>query len=301
MDFLNLLARLADLDTTPALPAAAPRRAALGRLGQAGTALLPALLTGLSRPAAATPQNTKTRLDALHLALQLELLENEFYSRALGLVAGFSAVPFSATEKTAIQTIQQHEAQHVALFQRLITDSGSSLDPVVRYDFTGSKNGAQPALYPDVQTNPDTFLQVAQLLEDAGVRAYKGQVEFLQSDDYLLEAAVRTHSTEARHASHIRTMRRQRGATVKSWISASDAAITTPGSVPAKVYEGEDNITQYVTIGTSLVQVPFDSTLPINVGTPPLTPTQVLAKVAEAFDEPLNAQTATALLQLFTY
>ena len=302
MDFLNLLARLADLDTTSTLPATAPRRTALGQLGKAGTALLPALLTGvLAQPAAATPQDTRTRLDALRLALQLELLENEFYSRALGLTGGFTAVPFSATEKSAIQTIQQHEAQHVTLFQRLITDAGSTLDLAARYDFTGSKNGTQPALYPDIQTNPETFLKVAQLLEDAGVRAYKGQVEFLQSDDYMLEAALRTHSTEARHASHIRTMRRQRGANVKSWISSSDTAITTSGTIPAKVYEGEDNYTQYVSIGTTLTKVPFDSTLPINVGTPALTPAQVLAKVAEAFDEPVDALTATTLLQLFTY
>ncbi|MFD2784222.1 ferritin-like domain-containing protein [Hymenobacter rubripertinctus] len=303
MDFLNLLARLADLDT-PTLPAAAPRRTALSQLGKAGTALLPALLTGLALPAAAAaaaPQDTRTRLDALRLALQLELLENEFYSRALGLVTGFSAVPFSATEKTALQTIQRHEAQHVTLFQRLITDAGSALEPAARYDFTGSKNGTQPALYPDIQTNPDTFLQVAQLLEDAGVRAYKGQVEFLQTDAYMLEAALRTHSTEARHASHIRTMRRQRGASVKSWVSPADASITTPGSGAAKVYEGEDNATQYVNIGTILTKVPFDSTLPINVGTPALTAAQILAKVAEAFDEPVNAITATALLQLFTY
>ena len=297
MNFLNLLARLADLDTA-APEAAAPRRTALGRLGLAGTALLPALLSSL--PAAAGPQDTRTRLDALKLALQLELLENEFYSRALGLVPGFAALPFTATEQAAIQTIQQHEAQHVALFTRVLTDAGSPLDAAVQYDFTGSKNGTQPALFPDVQTNPVTFLELAQLLEDAGVRAYKGQVEFLQSDDYLLQAALRTHSTEARHASHIRTMRRQRGATVKSWVSPTDAAIS-PAAVSGAVYKGEDSANQYVTLSGVLSKVPFDSTLPINVATPPLSIEALMAKVAEAFDEPVNGATATSLLQLFTY
>lgn len=304
MDFLNLLARLASLDTD-APGTAAPRRAALTRLGQAGAALAPALLAALPTPASAGTQETRTRLDTLKLALKLELLENEFYSRALGLVPGGPANPaaFFATTaiQTAIQTIQRHEAQHVTLFTRLITDAGSPLDAAPNFDFTGSKNGTRAALYPDVYTNLDTFLRVAQLLEDAGVRAYKGQVEFLQSDNFLLEAALRTHSTEARHAAHIRTLRRQRGATVKSWVSPSDTAITTTGTVPDAVYSTESNTMQYVLLGTTTVKVPFDSTLPINVGTPPLSAAAVLAKVAEAFDEPLDAATAESLLQLFTY
>ncbi|UOQ78372.1 ferritin-like domain-containing protein [Hymenobacter sp. 5516J-16] len=174
-----------------------------------------------------------TVLDVIKLALTLEYLESEFYTRALALPN--AATFFGSTEnRTAIQTIATHENQHVALLQRLLTEAGAVVPAKPNFDFTGSKNGAQPALYPDVFTNLDTFLRVAQLLEDAGVRAYKGQVEFLVSDNYLLEAFVRTHSTEARHASHIRTMRRQRGAVVKSWVSPSDAAITTAGTTPTR-------------------------------------------------------------------
>ncbi|OWP62654.1 hypothetical protein CDA63_12840 [Hymenobacter amundsenii] len=308
MDFLNLLARLADLDTT-ALPAAAPRRAALGRLGQAGTALLPALLFAgaLPQPAAAAPQDTRTRLDVLLLARQISVFENEFYSQALGLVAGVAAVPLSATEKTAVQTLQQQEALRVALFSKLITDGGATLPTAPRYDFTGSKNGTKAALYPDLQTSPDTFLRVAQLLEDAGGRALLGQAEYVRNDGYLFEAVVRAQSVEARHASHIRTMRRQRGATVKSWVSPADAAITTAGTVAAKVYEGESNTVQVytttatATVAAATVSVPFSSTLPINVGTPPLTPAGILEKVAEAFDEPFDAIVYTNLADLFTY
>jgi len=304
MDFLNLLARLATLDTE-APATAAPRRAALSRLGQAGTVLLPALLAALPAPALAGTKETRTRLDVLKLALKLELLENEFYSRALGLTAGGPANPaaffVTPANRAAIQTIQSHEAQHVALFTRLITDAGSPLDAVPNFDFTGSKNGSQAALYPDVYTNLDTFLKVAQLLEDAGVRAYKGQVEFIQTDNYILEAALRTHSTEARHAAHIRTMRRQRGANVKSWVSPSDTPITTAGTVPDAVYSTESNTTQYIVRNSVVTKVPFDSSLPINVGTPPLSAAAILAKVAEAFDEPVEAATAEALLQLFTY
>ncbi|MDU0369246.1 ferritin-like domain-containing protein [Hymenobacter endophyticus] len=305
MDFLDALARLATLDTTNTAEVLAPRRLALSRLGQAGTALLPALFTTLVTPAEAGTTQTLTRLDALKLALKLENLQNAFYSRALGLTAGGPANPtvfFGSTAvQTAIQTIQTHQSQHSTLLTTLITNSGGALDAASRYDFSGSKNGSQAALYPDVYTNLDTFLKVAQLLEDAGVRVYKGQVTALQSDNALLEAAIRMHSTEARHAAHIRTLRRQRGAVVKSWVSPSDTAITTAGTTADGVYSGEANTLQYITSNTTVTKVPFDSTLPINVGTPALSAAAILAKVAEAFDEPLEAQAAESVLQLFTY
>ncbi|TGE10137.1 ferritin-like domain-containing protein [Hymenobacter fodinae] len=292
MHFLKLLARLAETDTE-SLTLTGPRRTALRRLAQAGTAALPAVLTALPQPAVA--RDSRTVQDVLKLALTLEQLENAFYTQALQQPLSF----FGTTEnQAAIQTIQGHEQQHVALFTRLLVNAGATLDLTPRFDFTGSKNGAQAALYPDVFTNFDTFLRVAQLLEDTGVRAYKGQVEYIQFDNFLLESAVRAHSVEARHASHIRTMRRQRGATVKSWVSPSDAPIATTGSVAAKAYAGEDSFTQYLA-GNNLV--PFVDNLPINVAKPPLSQAAILAKVAEAFDEPLDGLTATEVVSLFIY
>ncbi|MBX0291085.1 ferritin-like domain-containing protein [Hymenobacter sp. HSC-4F20] len=298
MEFLTLLARLADLssETAPG-PSGAPRREALARLGQAGAALLPAVLTALPSATTAAPQDNSTPLDVLRLALTLEYLESDFYARALAL-PNATAFFGSADNLVAIQTISAHEAQHVALLQRLLTDAGATVPAKPNFDFTGSKNGTQAALYPDVFTNLDTFLKVAQLLEDAGVRAYKGQAEFVLADNNLLEALLRTHSTEARHASHIRTMRRQRGAVVKSWVSPADAPITTAGTVPNQAYAGESVVAQYVP-GPRLV--PFETTLPINVGTPQLSREAILAKVMEAFDEPIDAPTATQLAQLFIH
>ncbi|RSK35323.1 ferritin-like domain-containing protein [Hymenobacter metallilatus] len=305
MNFLHLLARLATLDTEHTALTQAPRRAALSRLGQAGTALLPALLAGLATPAQAGQKEVRTRLDALKLILKLENLQNAFYSRALGLLPGGPANPAtffgSAATRDAIQTIQSQQQKHAALYGQLITNAGSALDASPNYDFTGSRNGTQPAVYPDVYTNPDTFLKVAQLLKDASVQTYKGQAAFLQSDNYLLETTVRAHSTEARHAAHIRTLRRQRGATVKSWVSATDTAITTAGSPQHAVYTTETNINQYVSLSGLVTRVPFDSTLPINVGTPALSASALLAKVAEAFDEPIESVTAESILQVFTY
>ncbi|MGY2131450.1 ferritin-like domain-containing protein [Hymenobacter sp. HD11105] len=293
MNILKLLADLAKADPT-LYDQVGSRRAAFASLGQIGRkaalSAVPLALGTAITPAQA--RDIRTTLDSLNLALTLEYLENEFYARALGQVAGAPSVPagfFPADTRPAIETIYRHEQQHVRFLERVIVASGGELPPKPRFDFTGSKNGAQAAVFPTVFTNFDTFLQVAQTLEDAGVRAYKGQAGFLQADNQLLEAALRIHSVEARHASHIRSMRRARGANVKNWVSASDTNITVAGKTDA-VYAGEDLVNQVL---PGLRTVPFNQE--------PLSTTVVVAKVAEAFDEPLSATTATALVSLFTY
>ncbi|MBC6606416.1 ferritin-like domain-containing protein [Hymenobacter sp. BT188] len=293
MNILKLLADLAEVDPT-LYDRLSSRRAAFAPLSQLGRkaalAALPLALGTAIMPAQA--RDIRTILDSLNLALILEYLESEFYARALGLVAGAPSVPagfFPAGTRPAIETIYRHEQQHVRFMERVIQASGGTLPTKPRFDFTGSKNGAQPAVFADVFTNFDTFLQVAQTLEDAGVRAYKGQVGFLQTDNSLLEAALRIHSVEARHASHIRSMRRARGANVKNWVSASDTSIAVPGKTDA-VYASEDLVNQFM---AGLRQVPFDQA--------PLNTVVAVAKVAEAFDEPIPASTATSLVSIFTY
>lgn len=56
------------------------------------------------------------------------------------------------------------------------------------------------------------------------IAAYKGQAGRLKPNNDLLEAALRIHSVEARHAAHIRFARRINGfdATVKPWIIGND-------------------------------------------------------------------------------
>ena len=81
----------------------------------------------------------------------------------------------------------------------------------------------------------------------------------MQGNATTLEAALRIHSVEARHAAHIRNLRRDRGAVVKAWVSSSDQQVTVAGKTDA-VYAGEDNITQKI---TGKAAVPF-RTLPID-------------------------------------
>ncbi|QDA60843.1 ferritin-like domain-containing protein [Hymenobacter jejuensis] len=309
MNILKLLADLAEVDPeiTERL---SPRRDVLNRLGKlsgkTAVAALPMAFGTLLQQAYGGPKDTI--YDALRLALTLEYLESEFYGRALGVLPSNSPVAaglIPADARAGIETIYRHEQQHVDTLKLVIQSSGGDLPAKPNFDFTGSKNGSQSAPFGDVFTNFDTFLKVAQTLEDTGVRAYKGQVANLAYDNAIVEAAVRIHSMEARHASHIRTLRRGRGANVKSWISSNDEVITVPGKTDA-AYAGEESTKQLVTLASSdgstrNILVPFDnsgSSLPIDIDK---VGTAILVKVAEAFDEPLTAASATAVASAFIF
>ncbi len=287
MQLLKLLAELAATDPAQ-LEQSAPRRAALESLGRfSAKALAAALPLGLAAlPAQAS---TNTILDSLTLALQLERLQEAFYTQALATPGLF---PADATSRASIVTMQRHQQQHVALLTDAISTSGGTAPAPSRYDFTGSRNGAQPALFAAVFSSFDEFLRLAQLLEDAGVRAYKGQVEFLSSNSFILRTALRLHSTEARHAARIRIMRQKRGAVVKPWPSPTDASITVAGKTDV-VYAGENALEQFV---PSYRPVPF-RLLPIG-----FPGTNILTQgVPEAFDEPLSATQVASVLALFAY
>lgn len=289
MNILKLLANLADTPTD--LNQAASRRATLAGLGQTGAKVLAAALPLGLAALPAQARDTRTILDSLQLAVRLEQLQNAFYSRALSAGPGF--FPADASFRSSIVKMQAQQQQHVALLTRVITASNGDVPTLPNYDFTGSKNNTQAALFPSVFSNFDEFLRLAQLLEDTSVRAYKGAVEFLVQDNYILQTALQLHSTEARHATRIRLMRRQRGAVVKPWPSPADADITVAGKT-AVVYATEHATTQ-------LLPAPANTPilfrlLPIGSGANLLT-----QSVPEAFDEPLAATDAEGVIGLFTY
>ncbi len=123
-------------------------------------------------------------------------------------------------------------------------------------------------------------LAMAQTFEDTGVRAYKGQAPALQGNRTVLTAALEIHSVEARHAAHIRQLRRALGAAipagqeVKPWITLNQSGIDFPPGNAAiqKSYNGEDVVTQ---AGVTITGIGGN--------------TFIDAKAAsEAFDEPLT-------------
>lgn len=217
---------------------------------------------------------TKDVPAVFNYALLLEYLEEDFYAQALakpGLIP--SGAPMSA-----IMQIKKHESAHVALLKSALGDAANPRPS--SFDFG-------PAF-----DNYPTFLAYAQALEDTGVRAYKGKAGEIKEagnpNDYLT-VALQIHSVEARHAAHIRTMRR--GATAGSimqsgWITGAEAngapeAVYGAGN-PATIFPAESNTMQ---AGLNL--------------TTALGTTYTAAEVSEAFDEALDEATVRAIAGQF--
>jgi len=267
-------------------------------------ASIPIALAALSRDAFAQTSTTVT--DVLNFALMLEIFENEFYKAVLNKSA-------SAAQNTAFNTvratvpaaalptftqIQKHEQAHVDF---LLANGASNLLSLNAdsFDFTGAR-GAGNGPFAQATTNLQHLLLVTQAVEDTGVRAYKGQAPNLMSNSTVLEAALRIHSVEARHASKIRRLRRQNGATNVKYsgtITGGNRAAAGADNVPNPpagaltaldaVYAGEENVTTQGTVNLS--------TLP-NLPTSNFTASSA---ASEAFDEPLTKAQVIAIVQPF--
>ncbi len=196
--------------------------------------------------------------DVLNFALTLEYLESQFYETGVakrGLLGN--------DVRPVFDQIRKHEVAHVAFLKSAL---GARAVASPTFDFTaggGKSNGP----FADVFSNEKTFLAVAQTFEDTGVRAYKGQAANLMGDDAILEAALKIHSVEARHAAEVRRLRGQKG-----WIS-----LDTPGGLPAITqpsYAGEGNRFHFI-----LAQ-PVNSISMTEAFDEPLTKSQVMDIVA---------------------
>ncbi|PJJ48679.1 ferritin-like domain-containing protein [Hymenobacter chitinivorans] len=251
--------------------------------------------------------------DVLNLALSLEYLEYYFYDTGLNVTG---LIP--SADRPAIEKIRNDEGGHIktlraALGSAAIPDPGRAA-----FDYSGGKGTGlgpfAPALLPG---GTALYFGVAQSFVDTGIRAYKGGAPFLMSNKDILETALNIHSVEARHCSHIRTIRRGLAANVsgagaattpagsdpkvspKSWISGTDQGGPSPNTNPstADVYgpgtnppppgvptgitfPGEDNVVQ---AGRTITT---DSTISV-------------AAASEAFDEPLDYVKVKAIARNF--
>jgi hypothetical protein len=258
------------------------RRSALSALGDISKkmALAAAPIAIGSAFNKAMGQNTLTAVnDILNYALLLERLEYSYYNQALS--AATLTATLTGTARTAVETIRAHELAHVRLLEAAL---GTAQAPApANFNF-----GSAFATYA-------SFLGTAQALEDTGVRAYKGQVNNIPRTlnptvggnvVNLLTVAVQIHSVEARHAAHIRYMRR--GATAGAqtnifpWIVNAE-----PNGVPAVVY-GAGNPATTFPAESNLSQGGL--TLTSIAGT-----TYSAEDVSAAFDEGLDNTTVTAI------
>jgi hypothetical protein len=273
-------------------------------------------------------------LDALQFAFILENLENEFYKAVLGtsgvaaqntafapVRAAIGALAQGAAITSTLAQIQKHEQAHVDFIRTAITGAGGTAPTITAndFDFTGGNGAATPGPFVRATSEPQFLLLAAQAFEDTGVRAYKGQApRFLiasnQAADEALEAALRIHSVEARHAAKIRNLRRDlnTGETVIRYsgtVRGGGAAASGPGPVTTPpqavvdalnlIYANEQNTTHTVNNGTA--DVPIDiagSTFTANLSAIG-DATTIANALSEAFDEPLTKAQVVEIVKNF--
>jgi len=250
----------------------------------------------------------------LDFALALEIFENEFYKAVLGRSASTAqnnaftvvralalAVPGAGN---TLDQIQKHEVQHIATLQAVGATNVFGLTEA-SFDFTGAR-GAGNGPFAKATTDLPFLLQVAQGAEDTGVRAYKGQAANLMSSPGLLEAALRIHSVEARHASRIRRMRRAAAGAPSSvrWSGtvrgggAAAAGATDAGPSAAAVTAAFERI---YGAGANSTNAPSESnTMQGGIDVTTLANANFgLEAAQEAFDEPLDRADVVAIVQGF--
>ncbi|GAA3990054.1 ferritin-like domain-containing protein [Hymenobacter antarcticus] len=243
MDFFKIIDQLSEVDAD-VLGRFDSRRAVFSSLGTAAKrsamAATPLFLGALFQKAYAG--TTATAVEVLQYALALELFEQDFYKK---VQASAQYTAASAADKGAIDQIKKHEDAHAVLLSTAIRGLGAT--PITGVTF----KSAVFATLTTFKTGPAATSQlgIAQLLEDTGVRAYKGRAGELLGTD-LLTVALQIHSVEARHAAKIRIMRGQR-----AWVNPADDLAAHP------VY------TNGVTAGSNpaqfgLVVPPYDATKP---------------------------------------
>jgi rubrerythrin len=275
MNIVNILEEIEKVDGE-IYERLSPRRSAMKQFYNFGSkvalASVPLALGSMFKKAYGQTIDTKVA-DVLNFALTLEYLECNFYDQAVKL--GTALVP-SGPATDAILTIRNHEQAHVALLAGAL--GAQAIAPLGYDKFDYTAGGTFPGVFKDYPT----FLAVAQAFEDTGVRAYKGQAGNLMGSPYL-ETALNIHSVEARHASHIRQMRKAPaggGVTaLKPWITgANDSGVAAVNAV----YAGEDNVTQAKITITNINGMGTS----VNAAT-------------EAFDEPLTKDAVLAIAGLF--
>ena len=279
-------------------------------------ASVPVALAALSTEAfgqgTTLPSDIKGVLD---FALALEIFEAEFYGAVLGVSgsaaqnAAFATVRAGVTGAAlaTLQQIRKHEVAHVAFLKAA---GATSTLTAADFDFTGGR-GSGTGPFAPAKTDLAFLLTVAQGAEDTGVRAYKGQAGNLignndATHNTVLEAALRIHSVEARHAARIRRIRRLAagaGATVRlsgpirGGAAAAAGATGTPSAAVVSAFDqiyggatSESNTTHVVYNGTAEASIDAATLANIVGGSDAVT---------EAFDEPLTRAEVVAIVQPF--
>jgi len=216
----------------------------------------------------------------------------------------------SAQNAAALALIATDESNHVS-FLRAVLGSAAIAAPATTGVFDYTAKGT----FPTALTNAGVYLAIAQSFEDTGVRAYKGAAPLIMANKTVLTAALNIHSVEARHASHIRAMRRaglssttpSQGVAVspysgptgapKSWVSGTDGGGAVPGVTDA-IYGAGNN-------GNAVSGITYESEAVTSQGGVNLVTNTTISgfpssAFSESFDEGLDVGTVAKIANLFS-
>jgi hypothetical protein len=292
MNFKNIIQEIEKSDPE-VYERLSPRRHLLKSFGsKVAVAALPLALGSLFKKAYGSTGSASAVITALNFALELEYLEYNYYHTANNTGNATTTTLIPAADTAGFTTIEAHEREHIIFLTAAVTSLGGTPYTPKYYNGTNANPYYVPAAYDftaggtyPVFTDYATFLTIAQVFEDTGVRAYKGQLPNFLGTAGVLTQALQIQAVEARHASHIRLVRRLDGAVEypKPWITNNIA----PSSAVQAVYNGEDNAIQDNVNITTLTDKYYN---------PPTVPKTA---ATEAFDEPLDSGTVAAAVAPF--
>ncbi|TGD78343.1 ferritin-like domain-containing protein [Hymenobacter wooponensis] len=287
-----------------------------GLAGKAVTgAMLPGLVSGLfQRAYGQTSALSPDIVAVLNLALSLEYLEFYFYDSGLNATG---LIPNA--DRPAFEKIRNDESGHIKVLRGALGNAAIPDPTRAAFDYSGGRGRTVGPFAPALVNDYALFLGSSQAFVDTGVRAYKGGAPTLMPNKDLLQAALDIHSVEARHSSHVRTVRRglaasqsgQAATTVagdlnnlsgktgrpKSWISGTDNGGPSPSTTPSTtpVY-GPGNP---ATGAPTAIFFPAESnTMQAGIEISTLAGLNATA-ASEAFDEPLDPTTVKSIARNF--
>ncbi|SNR77147.1 ferritin-like domain-containing protein [Hymenobacter mucosus] len=298
------------------------RRRVFKHFGMAGKAVTAAVLPGLvsgifQRAYGQTTSLSPDIVAVLNLALSLEYLEFYFYDKGLntpGLIA--------PADRPAFETIRNDESGHIKVLRGALGNAAIPDPTAAAFDYSGGRGSMTGPFAPALVNDYALYLGSSQAFVDTGVRAYKGGAPTLMPNPDLLEAALNIHSVEARHSSHVRTIRRglsasqsgQAATTIagdlanlsgktgrpKNWVSGIENGGPSPSTDPstAPVY----NAGVPASGGPTDLFFPAESNITqanVNIMTNTTGVTMTMDAATEAFDEPLDPATVKSIARNF--
>lgn len=250
----------------------ADRRGLLRSWSKAGLLLA----TSMAITSKAHAEEDKVRIsDAMNVILDMAHLISEYYSAALrteGLIP-------TGKQRQTFLAMYADITGHIGYMKGQIIAMGGKPVDVKGYDFSGGQ-GTEAGPFENSLSDYNIFLELAQLMEDIATGSFKSQVGNFTTSRAVVESAFNMHSINARHAAHIRSLRKALGVDVEPWITMYNGV--SDREIDNEVYHRE----------STAIQLDFTIT--------EITKGKVSAnRSREAFDDEFNTGEVIAFIRKF--